>query len=100
MSLSKKRNRDRMRVARATQVQPEIVQPVTPKQEKLAELRQIIANPIALKSSPVKEESKLPWYNPRIHKAGDRVRMRGPTGKLVEVTVPELDGEGNTIPEF
>jgi len=52
--------------------------------------------------SPLKEESnsRLPLYNKAIHKTGDRVRMVGPTGKLIEMTVPELDKEGNVMPEY
>ena len=42
--------------------------------------------------------SKPPIYNPRVHKAGDRVRMRSSSGKMIEITVPEIDGEGNPIP--
>lgn len=82
-----------------------------PNQEKLAKLRHLIANPDALQSarSPVKEEANtiLPMYNPRcsrgnkrIHKPGDRVRMAGPTGKIIEVIVPELDEEGNPVPDM
>lgn len=44
----------------------------------------------------VKREKPLIMYNPLIHKAGDRVLVRK-EGKLVEVIVPEIDGEGNEI---
>lgn len=76
----------------------------TPKQEKLTELRGIIANSDApqSKSRPLKEESNtgLPWYNARIHKTGDLVKMRSVTGKAIEVIVPELDGDGHPVPVF
>ena len=75
------------------------VKPPETKQEKLAMLRTLMANPDALKaeSSPLKEESnsRLPVYNKRIHKAGDRVIKDG-----VEVVVPLLDRDGNEIPEM
>ncbi|KKM99784.1 hypothetical protein LCGC14_1144340 [marine sediment metagenome] len=101
-----------------------VVQP-EPKQEKLAELRARIAKPEALKSNSSPVEIKLPlynpdvykmltsdmrreyeertvkpMYNPRIHRPGDRVRMRNAVGKLIEITVPELDGEGNAVPSI
>jgi len=41
--------------------------------------------------------TRLPLYNPHIHKPGDKVLMRGPTGKLVVIEVPELDEDGNPI---
>jgi len=38
-----------------------------------------------------------PFYNPRVHKQGDLVRMRSGSGKYIEVTVPELDVDGNVM---
>ena len=53
------------------------------------------------KSSPVKTESnsRLPLYNPAIHGAGDRVLVR-PGKKLIEITIPEIDADGRSMPEF
>ena len=70
--------------------------PLTPKQEKLAELRQII-EPLQSTRSPSKEESngRIPLYNQETSQVGDRVRM--PDGQVL--TVPELDDERNPIPE-
>ncbi|KKL66909.1 hypothetical protein LCGC14_2140290 [marine sediment metagenome] len=71
-----------------------------PKQEKLVELRHLIANSDAVqsKSSPLKEESssRLPLYNPLTPQIGMTVRM--PSGEIV--TVPELDAEGEPLPEM
>ena len=40
----------------------------------------------------------IPIYNPKVHKAGDRVLVR--KGKsLIEMTVPILDADGNKIYE-
>ncbi len=106
MPLSKKKDKARKRLERAIEVvQPKsnllTVQPDTLKQEKLTMLREIIANPDALKSksSPLKSlsSSRVPLYNPRIHKQGDVVRMRAGNGKLIEIVVPELDAEGNPV---
>jgi len=38
----------------------------------------------------------VPWYNPAVHKAGDRVKRQW-RGKTHIVTVPELDGDGHQI---
>lgn len=120
MPLSKRKNKERMRQSRATQVQPKpvhlvqpkskenvqpndvtspsVVQPNTTKQEKLTMLRAIISNPEAPQSTASLVEpppsSRPPLYNKRIHKQGDKVRM---PGSNIEVTVPELDGDGNPV---
>ena len=49
--------------------------------------------------SPLETESnsRLLLYNPRVHKTGDMVRMVGPTGKPIEIEVPELDVDGNQL---
>ena len=62
--------------------------PVIPNQDKLAALRQLMD--VAVTQEPVKS---IPIYNPRVHKPGDVVRMRGS-----EVIVPELDGDGHPVP--
>ena len=86
MPLSKARNRDRMRVSRATCVQPNPVQPT------LGELRELIKG---IEAKPVVQPS-IPLYNPAIHKPGDSVLVQ--QGKrLVETVIPELDGDGNPI---
>lgn len=42
---------------------------------------------------------KLELYNPARHKVGDRVLVQ--QGKrLVETTIPKLDGDGNAIPGY
>ena len=89
MPLSKKRDKERKMLARLEKIS------VQPKKDKLASLRELIANPEA-NSSPMKNPSSmiLPVYNRRIHKAGDRVHM---PGSNIEVIVPELDGDGNQI---
>lgn len=71
------------------------VQPDTLKQEKIAVLRELIADPDALKSSPSKEESRIPLYNRRNPQIGEKVKM--PSGEVV--VVPELDGDGNRVYE-
>ena len=83
--LSKARDAERKRLSR--RVQPETPN-VQPKDDALQST-----------TSPVKEEANtiLPLYNRHKHKQGDKVRMAGPVGKIIEVTVPELDAEGNPI---
>ena len=70
--------------------------PLTSKQEKIAELRQII-EPLQSTRSPSKEESnsRIPLYNQETSQVGDRVQM--PDGQVL--TVPERDSEGSPIPE-
>lgn len=70
MPLSKHRNKVRMRLIRLHNKETEV---------------------------PVQPEVSI--YNPSIHKAGDTVLVyRGK--RLVETTIPELDGDGNPVPEF
>jgi len=68
-----------------------------PKQEKLAELRALIANTDALKSksSPTEQESnsRIPRFNPLNPQIGEKVRM--PSGEIVRV--PELDMDGEPL---
>ena len=40
----------------------------------------------------------IPIYNPAIHKAGDTVRIFKGKREVI-VTIPELDAEGNSIPD-
>lgn len=43
---------------------------------------------------------KIPLYNPSVHKPGDRVMIRNPhTRKLVEAVIPEIDADGNAMPD-
>ena len=54
------------------------------------------------KSNPLKEETSSripPRYNPEVHKPGDLV-LKFVDGKWIEVTVPEQDAEGSSIPEY
>lgn len=54
--------------------------------------------PIATYNQLVRQ-FKLPFYNPAIHKAGDKVLVK--KGKrLVETIVPELDAGGNLMPDY
>ena len=49
-------------------------------------------------SHSVNTMERIPLYNSAVHKAGDRVLVRH--GKqLVETIVPDLDGDGHTIPK-
>ena len=90
-----------MRLKRS--VTPPLLHPVTPNLEtKLSEAGLTVGKDGLLDLtgsivSPLKEEtnSRVPIYNRRIHKPGDRVIKDGQ-----EVIVPVLDGEGNSIPEF
>ena len=42
-----------------------------------------------------------PIYNPAIHRPGDKVMMRSPYNrKLIETVIPELDADGNPVPNF
>ena len=88
MPLSKARMRERKRQDRL--VKP-VVKPDSPS----------VVKPDApqLKSEPFNAEvnTRLPLYNRYQHKPGDKVLMRGPTGKLVVIEVPELDEDGNPI---
>ncbi len=98
MPLSKAKNRQRMKESRATCVQPNLVEPVQPKLNALRELvKNIEAGGHAL-VQPNVQPNYTPWYNPRVHKQGDRVRMRDRTGQVQIVTVPELDADGNPMP--
>ncbi len=96
MPLSKKKNRDRMRVVRATCVQPktkEVVQPNEP----------LVVSPSVQRDGKASSavQPDIPLYNPSIHRAGDRVLIKPTYGKkLVEVVIPELDAGGNPIPGY
>lgn len=122
MPLSKKRMRDRKRLDRSNLVKPKlvcladieatvtlppcpIVKPATlavkpDKREVLEKLLKLDGNRIVIVKpigQPDPAEAIRPIYNPHIHKTGDLVRMRANNGKMIEVTVPELDGDGNPI---
>ena len=75
MPLSKERNRERMRQARTVQpaVQPIIV------------------------SSSVQPNDDIPWYNPTVHRSGDKVKVQSGRGYVV-TTIPELDADGHPVP--
>lgn len=51
------------------------------------------------KSSLIKKDmnTRIPIYNPAVHRAGDRVL--DPL-TLREITIPEIDAEGNPITEY
>jgi len=110
MPLSKKRDRARKRIERASgAVQPVsnlmAVQPIQP--DLKAKLEKVglkvgvdgILDATGLTRSPLKQagNSNPPLYNKHIHKQGDRVRM---AGSNIEVIVPELDAEGNPVSDY
>lgn len=73
-------------------------QPVnTTKQEKLSSLRKLVSD-VVTSSEPVRSTPIPPTYNPKKHVAGDLVR-KWVNGAWLELVVPELDGEGNPVPE-
>ena len=39
----------------------------------------------------------IPWYNPAIHRAGDRVKVQSGRGYVI-TTIPELDADGHPVP--
>lgn len=43
----------------------------------------------------------IPIYNPLIHSAGDTVLLKQPYSKrYVKTVIPEVDADGNAIPDF
>jgi len=79
------------------------VRPDEAKQQKLADLRQLIASHDApqSKSSLVQEDlsTKLPRYNPAIHRPGDTVLvLRGK--RWLPYLIPELDAGGQAITNY
>ena len=52
---------------------------------------------VGVQSRP--ETFPVPIYNPSKHKAGDRVMVRQ-GNRWIEMVLPELDKDGNAIPEF
>ena len=124
MPLSRKRNRERMRVLRATYVQPVhhgVVQPKLPFYAEEAQMCATYVQPNTvhhgvvqpkLRAQGLKMEGnrivgvskgvpldRVPLYNPAIHRPGDRVRVqRG--RRVIETVIPEIDGEGNAIPDY
>jgi len=54
-----------------------------------------------LTRSPLKPSmnTRIPWYSPHIHGPGDTVKMTDASGRVVVVTVPEMDEEGSPLPE-
>lgn len=99
MPLSKKRDKERKRLARLESLafQPD----KTDLEAKLAKVglkvgSNGILDAAGLTRSPLEKESnaRVPRYNKKIHKPGDRVIKDG-----VETIVPVMDAEGNTIYE-
>ncbi len=102
MPLSKKRNKERMRLLRDN-VQPacnlntpQNVQPneVDNKSQRLALAREVLKN---VQSANTLME--LPIYNPTLHRSGDKVRIFQ-FGKWRAITIPELDKDGYPIPSY
>ena len=78
----------------ATAVKSVNTDEVSPKQEKLEALRELISN-VEVSNEPVRS-TRIPLYNAALHKAGDRVQM--PSGEIV--TVPELDAGGSSLSPY
>jgi len=65
---------------------------------KQSDLHSLIRSIETCPNAPqAKSKAFIPYYNPRVHRAGDTVRDRR-SGRVV--TVPELDGDYNPIPEL
>lgn len=95
MPLSKARNRERMRQIRLHK------DPVLPK--NIAGLKMVGNRILGCTEKVVQPKETIPVYNPATHKAGDRVLVKplyGRSKRLVEVNVPEIDGDGNLIPSY
>ena len=105
MPLSKKRNRERMREKRATQVQPKAVQPDEPTLEtKLSKAGLKVGKGgkldlTGLTTRPLKEDvnGNVPMYDRTVHVPGDKVMVKR-AGRLIETTVPDADGQ--VIPDM
>ncbi len=107
MSLSKARNRERMRKARSVQpvcnltnddaVQPK---PITTVQPKLAAVGlKLEGNRIIRLEKPNSNlvQPRPPLYNPAIHGPGDTVLLQ--RGKrMIPTIIPRLDADGNPMP--
>jgi hypothetical protein len=61
---------------------------VRPLKDLQAAMDAIVARPITVEPLP-------PVYNPRVHKPGDTVLMKGKV-----VIIPEIDAEGNLLPNY
>ena len=96
MPLSKARMRERKRQERAGVKPASNLNPVQAVKPKVVELQKMIREIETRKSLQTSPEF-IPWYNQATCKQGDRVRMRDAAGKVVVVTVPERDVEGNPI---
>jgi len=64
------------------------------KEDRLAIARTALANPRKVGED---KPDIIPFYDPRVHNTGDRVRMMSGSGKVIEVTVPELDADRNPL---
>ena len=93
MPLSKAKQAEYMRNKRLKGVIPKSINSVIPKIEGL-----ILDGHKILGVAKTELVQPIPIYNPRIHKLGDVVR-KWVKGRYVEVTVPEIDADGNPIPE-
>lgn len=96
MPLSKAKNRERMRELRLHNKQSTGC--VQPKIQGLV----LKGNRIIGISKPVQPsvQPKVPLYNPAIHKAGDTVMMMLSKTRPRIIKIPEIDAEGNPIPEI
>ena len=72
----------------------ETVSTMNPK-DKMTELRGIIRG---IENKPSIPQEITPTYDPQKHKPGDTVRVKRGT-RWHTITIPNLDAEGNSIPE-
>ena len=94
MPLSKKRMRERKKQDRSS-VKPKL----TIAGLQMEGNRILSVKPKSNLNTQLDVKPNLPIYNPHIHRPGDRVLFK--VGKkLVETTVPELDGGGQPIQEY
>ncbi len=105
MSLSKEKNRERMRLKRVQpSVQPKPIISVQPKPLEVVQPK-LKASGLVMQGNRIVgitkhvEAPKLPLYNPAIHRPGDRVLVQ--QGKrFIPAIVPTLDADGQFMPEL
>jgi hypothetical protein len=73
------------------------VQPNNPKIEALRDLMKSVETGNRVKSVLPPSADYAPWYDPMIHKVGDKVRMRDGFGIVRVLMVPELDADGKPM---
>lgn len=102
MPLSGDRKRDYQREymrRRRSNKDPLLDPLLDPKQQKLAQLRQLINEHENADIRIPMTIGTLTIYNPSIHKPGDKVLIRRGK-KLLEYVVPDLDVAGQPMPDY